>query len=339
MNEAPEWTRLLLTKQQQQAEAERADQALRQSQINQAFDSAGKLASAMRQHRLDAIANKLVNEEPVPRAVAVDAQGRPDAAANRAAQAQFKHPVRRGDVAPFTGGVEGLELLERHRAAPHRQIREQTMQPTPARSQPRAASVSAPGYRPPGPAVVTVPPQPARQAPPSVATTAQPPPPQPFADFQSYTQAERDGLDLIAQATTPEQHQQAAGHLFDLYHRGRNQFGSSVTAPRVPVFQSDSDRRALALQQRDLAAAEADWSNTRDTAQANWNGNGRWLNGKSAGDEYMDASRILYEKQQAMPQPRFLPVPERPPSFTPGSIIRQGTRTYKINAQGQPEPI
>jgi hypothetical protein len=136
MNEATEWTRLLLTKQQQQAEAERADQALRQSQLNQVFDSAGKLASAMRQYRLDAIANKLVNEEPVPRAVAVDAQGRPDAAVNRAAQAQFKHPVRRGDIAPFTGGVEGLELLEKYRSAPHRQM--------------RIPSYSEPGYRPPG---------------------------------------------------------------------------------------------------------------------------------------------------------------------------------------------
>jgi len=121
MSEATDWTRLLFEKQQQQAAADRAAQTLRQTQLNQAFDASDRLAAAMKKYRLDGIANKLINEEPVPRAVAVDAQGRPDAAANAAARKMFPRDAYRRDVSPFNGGVEGLELLHKYQDHKQRQ--------------------------------------------------------------------------------------------------------------------------------------------------------------------------------------------------------------------------
>ena len=97
---------------------------------------------------------------------------------------------------------------------------------------------------------------------------------------------------------------QAAGD-FDAYdsaaqdlqalHYGTVSAGIKLPELRIPGFRDPNAPQPEAVQD----AADS-WENSRNTAMqpGGWNSNGKWLNGKTAGQEFMDESRTLSDLQQ-----------------------------------------
>jgi hypothetical protein len=108
MSEATHWMELLLRKKDMDQRAAQVDEAQNAPQTRQLFQAAGGAAEAiggaMKQAKLDNIANSLMNEDKPPTATAVDP------AIQKQVMADRKAAGLGGPVSPATGGLAEMKL-------------------------------------------------------------------------------------------------------------------------------------------------------------------------------------------------------------------------------------
>lgn len=306
-----------------QAEADQQAEAMKLAQMRQLLGAAaqagGAIAGGIQQQRQDEIANSLMNEEAnIPRAQAVDpaAQGPADA---KAAKMPGFH----------TGGMDEMKLtmamedqkMQRIASdlAVAREARYNAMMDQQANARQQAAAADA--FR-------------------SSSKDMQ----EAFNDSMAYYKTSGVGLKAAAEATTQEEYDAAASGVMSMYNAAVKR-GLDVQQPKLPPFMTPEQKAAMAAQQQAIADERTAIEQLRTEAQ-NAGGmdkvpDGAWWKFNLGNPTYGDTIKARESKLQAMPG--YSGAPSAPassaPALRPGMIIRQGGQTFRINAQGQPEPI
>lgn len=303
--EGYKYIEMLLDKQRTQALLDQQDREFQSKQmqdsIETGLEAASQLSGAMRQGKRDNIANQLMNQNDPPRAQAVNADAPGVARANA---------VFGGASTPARGGADELgmrmELSREKRLSQDSRfdnmvagLREQRL--SNSLTQRRAAALHQ--------QAVNLSRQTSQKTKDMVTAAG------------AYTKnmaLQRKGLAAAQAAGNFEEYDSIAGDMQALH------YGSVSSGLKLPPLNIPDYVPPGAAMDDDLDAATREWERTRARATAKpgqWDSTGDWLNGKTAGEEYMAASERLgaaqtpYTKRPVtkyVPEPDIIPLDQDP---------------------------
>lgn len=131
-------------------------------------------------------------------------------------------------------------------------------------------------------------------------------------------------------------------------HYGNVSAGLKLPEIKIPPFRETDPQLQEAI---NTAKMERDEKRKGVLSPGGWGGRGVWWNGKTGGQEYMDASNELINLQKQIKVrevDKYIPddeeyIPNPPPrspsAFQPGQILKQGGKNYRVNSYGITEEI